>query len=72
MGTVNRRPQLTSGCSVAGCDDKMERAVAWPSTSDKVALEALYGETRLPIRANPEAGRNFSGAKRNEEMRSKF
>ncbi len=71
MVTVNGRPQLTSQCPVVGCGEKIERAVAWPSTSDRVPLEALYGETRLPIRADPEAGQAFVGAKANGEVRNR-
>lgn len=63
MATVNRRPQLTSQCPVIDCDEKMKRAVAWPSALDHVPLKALYEDTRLPIRAESEAGRN-SGRRR--------
>lgn len=42
-----------------GCGERIERAVGWPSTSDRVPFEALHGESRIRVHSEPSASSDF-------------
>ena len=60
--SVNGRARLTSRRPMTECDERIKRALAWASASDRVPFKALHSESQIRLHSESSAGRYFKSA----------